>query len=150
MTAWIATGSKVASFVALMKVLLHAPGSVGERRRPHQHARMDRRGGRALGRGLDDLRQLRRAGADELQADARVFLDRACRLHARGGRGGRRLADHVEAAGAVLFYLVVYAFSNLGAFALAAWLVRDKGSDEIADLNGLAARCPAWRSASCC
>src|SRR5208282_299371 len=29
-----------------------------------------------------------------------------------------------EAAGSVLFYLVVYAFANIGAFAVAAWLVR--------------------------
>jgi NADH-quinone oxidoreductase subunit N len=47
-----------------------------------------------------------------------------------------------DAAGAVLFYLVVYAFGNVGAFALAAWLARDKGSDEIEDLNGLALRHP--------
>src|SRR5205823_1744275 len=46
------------------------------------------------------------------------------------------------AAGAVLFYLVVYTFSTLGAFALAAWLARDKGSDEIDDLNGLASDAP--------
>src|SRR6516162_9110201 len=42
-----------------------------------------------------------------------------------------------EAAGSVLFYLVVYAFANVGAFAVAAWLVRDKETDEIEDLNGL-------------
>ena len=42
------------------------------------------------------------------------------------------------AAGAVLFYLVTYAFANVGAFALACWLAKDKGSDEIEDLNGLA------------
>ena len=42
-----------------------------------------------------------------------------------------------EAAGAVLYYLVVYAFANVGAFAVAAWLVRDKNSDDIDDLNGL-------------
>ena len=29
---------------------------------------------------------------------------------------------HEESAGSVLFYLVIYAFSNLGAFAVAAWL----------------------------
>src|SRR5258708_38248632 len=44
---------------------------------------------------------------------------------------------HEESAGSVLFYLVTYAFSNLGAFAVAAWLARDKGSDDIDDLNGL-------------
>src|SRR5262249_17144794 len=30
-----------------------------------------------------------------------------------------------------------YAFANVGAFAVAAWLVRDKDSDDIDDLNGL-------------
>ena len=29
------------------------------------------------------------------------------------------------AAAAVLYYLIVYAFANVGAFAVAAWLVRD-------------------------
>ena len=42
-----------------------------------------------------------------------------------------------RAAGAVLYYLVVYAFANVGAFAVAAWLVRDKKTDDIDDLNGL-------------
>ncbi len=44
---------------------------------------------------------------------------------------------HAEAAGAVLYYLIVYAFANVGAFAVAAWLVRDKNTDDIDDLNGL-------------
>jgi NADH-quinone oxidoreductase subunit N len=44
---------------------------------------------------------------------------------------------HAEAAAAVLYYLIVYAFANVGAFAAAAWLVRDKDSDNIDDLNGL-------------
>ena len=43
----------------------------------------------------------------------------------------------------MLFYLVVYAFTNVGAFAVAAWLVRDKGTDEIDDLNGLGIAVPA-------
>ena len=46
------------------------------------------------------------------------------------------------AAGAVLFYLVVYGFSTLGAFAVAAWLARDLGGDDIDDLNGLGKRSP--------
>ena len=45
--------------------------------------------------------------------------------------------DNAKAAGAVLYYLVVYAFANVGAFAVAAWLVRDKKTDDIDDLNGL-------------
>src|SRR5262249_5549795 len=51
-------------------------------------------------------------------------------------------SQHQEAAGSVLFYLVIYAFSNVGAFAVAAWLARDKGTDNIDDLNGLASRYP--------
>ena len=42
-----------------------------------------------------------------------------------------------KAAGSVLYYLVVYAFANVGAFAVAAWLARDLDSDNIDDLNGL-------------
>jgi NADH-quinone oxidoreductase subunit N len=41
------------------------------------------------------------------------------------------------AAASVLYYLIVYAFANVGAFAVAAWLARDKDSDLIDDLNGL-------------
>ena len=37
----------------------------------------------------------------------------------------------------MLYYLVVYAFANVGAFAVAAWLARDLDSDNIDDLNGL-------------
>ena len=47
-----------------------------------------------------------------------------------------------EAAGSVLYYLVVYAFANVGAFAVAAWLVRDKKTDDIDDLNGLGIQSP--------
>ena len=42
-----------------------------------------------------------------------------------------------SAAGSVLYYLIVYAFANVGAFAVAAWLARDLDSDNIDDLNGL-------------
>jgi NADH-quinone oxidoreductase subunit N len=48
-----------------------------------------------------------------------------------------------RAAAAVLYYLVVYAFANIGAFAVAAWLVRDKKTDDIDDLNGLGYQEPA-------
>jgi NADH-quinone oxidoreductase subunit N len=50
--------------------------------------------------------------------------------------------DNTKATGAVLYYLVVYAFANVGAFAVAAWLVRDKQTDDIEDLNGLGAQEP--------
>ena len=86
-TAWVATGSKIASFVALMKVLLHRPRPVVQRAGERGQPRLDRPGGGALGR-VDDLRQLRRAGATQPQADAGLLLDRPRRLHAGGGRRG--------------------------------------------------------------
>ena len=86
--AWIATGSKLASFVALMKVFLHAllpwsnpstsimgPGWIGDHRRH-------------LG-GDHDLRQLCRAGAAKPQANAGLFVNCSRRLHP-GWRGGRQ------------------------------------------------------------
>ena len=43
---------------------------------------------------------------------------------------------------AVLFYLVVYALTTVGAFAVAAWLVRDTGRDDVDDLDGLGFESP--------
>ncbi len=42
----------------------------------------------------------------------------------------------------MLFYLVTYAFSNLGAFAVAAWLARDVQGDDIDDLDGIGRQYP--------
>ena len=50
--------------------------------------------------------------------------------------------DRGAAVGAVLYYLVVYGFATVGAFAVACWLARDKDSDEISDLDGLGYRSP--------
>jgi NADH-quinone oxidoreductase subunit N len=47
-----------------------------------------------------------------------------------------------EGAGAVLFYLVVYLFMNLGAFAVVAFLRNMTGSEDLADFRGLASRSP--------
>ena len=47
-----------------------------------------------------------------------------------------------EGAGAVLFYLVVYLFMNLGAFAVVALLRNTTGSEDLADFRGLASRSP--------
>ena len=59
-------------------------------------------------------RQPARDRADEHQAHARLLEHRARRLPARRDRRRRRRA----AASAVLFYLLAYAFMNLGAFAV--------------------------------
>src|SRR5207248_9419092 len=140
-TAWIATGSKLASFVALMKVFLHAllpwsnpatsflgPGWIGVIA-IISAVTMTYGNFAALAQ-----RNLKRMLAYSSIAHAGYMLVGV----AAAGVSVKRS----EAAGAVLFYLVIYGFSNIGAFALAAWLARDKQTDDIDDLNGLASRYP--------
>lgn len=47
-----------------------------------------------------------------------------------------------EGAGAVLFYLVIYLFMNLGAFAVVAYLRNLTGSEDLASFRGLIHRAP--------
>ncbi len=140
-TAWIATGSKMASFVALMKVLLHAlrpwssptdqiasPGWIGVVV-VISAASMTYGNFAALAQ-----RNLKRMLAYSSIAHAGYMLV--------GVAAAGLSTNHEAAAGSVLYYLVIYAFSNLGAFAVAAWLARDRGSDDIDDLNGLGRQYP--------
>jgi NADH-quinone oxidoreductase subunit N len=141
-TAWVATGSKIASFVALVKVLLHALGpwsSVpGDITSP----------GWIMVVALLAAASMTYGNFAALaQKNFKRMLAYSSIAHAGYMLVGVAAAgvswDRAEAAGSVLFYLVVYAYGNVGAFALAAWLARDKGSDEIEDLNGLGVRHPA-------
>ncbi|MGB0066853.1 MAG: NADH-quinone oxidoreductase subunit N, partial [Isosphaeraceae bacterium] len=140
-TALIATGSKLASFVALMKVFLHAL-------QPWSHPSNELLGPGWLGViaivsavtmtygnfAALAQRNLKRMLAYSSIANAGYILVgvAAASVSTRGA----------EAAGSVLFFLVVYAFANIGAFAVAAWLVRDKKTDDIDDLNGLGMQSP--------
>jgi len=140
-TALIATGSKLASFVALMKVFLHAL-------QPWSHPSNELLGPGWLGViaivsavtmtygnfAALAQRNFKRMLAYSSIANAGYMLVgvAAASVSTRGA----------EAAGSVLFYLVVYAFANIGAFAVAAWLVRDKKTDDIDDLNGLGMQSP--------
>lgn len=139
--AWIATGSKIATLIAFMKVLANAlapwaspggdilgPGWIGVLA-VLAAVTMTYGNLAALGQ-----RNLKRMLAYSSIAHAGYLLV---------GVAALGLAPDVSrAAGAVLFYLVVYAFANLGAFAAAAWLARDKQSDDIDDLNGLVRQHP--------
>jgi NADH-quinone oxidoreductase subunit N len=134
--AWIATGSKLASFVAMMKVFLHAllpwsnpttsilgPGWIGIVAIIAAFT-MTYGNFAALAQ-----RNLKRMLAYSSIAHAGYILVGVAAVSVS--------MTEARAAGAVLYYLIVYAFANVGAFAAAAWLVRDKDSDEIDDLNGL-------------
>ena len=135
-TAWIATGSKLASFVALMKVFLHAvlpwsspstsimgPGWVGI---VAVVAAVTMTYGNFAALAQKNFKRLL-AYSSIAHAGYILVGVAAVSVSMRGP----------IAAAAVLYYLIVYAFANVGAFALAAWLVRDKDSDLIDDLNGL-------------
>ena len=135
-TAWIATGSKLASFVALMKVFLHAllpwsspstsimgPGWIG------------------IVAIIAAVTMTYGNFAALAQRNFKRMLAYSSIAHAGyilvGVAAVSVSMNGPSAAGAVLYYLVVYAFANVGAFAVAAWLARDMNSDDIDDLNGL-------------
>jgi NADH-quinone oxidoreductase subunit N len=135
-TALVATGSKLASFVAFMKVFLHA---LSPWAKPDTGI---------LGPGWIGLIALVSAVtmtygnfAALAQRNLKRMLAYSSIAHAGyilvGVAAVSVSMNGPAAAGAVLYYLVVYAFANVGAFAVAAWLVRDKDSDDIDDLNGL-------------
>jgi NADH-quinone oxidoreductase subunit N len=141
-TAWIATGSKLASFVALMKVLLFALGPWS-----------DQAGDPATPGWIGVVAALSAASmtfgnlAALAQRNLKRMLAYSSIAHAGymlvGVVAAGVSARRSESAGSVLYYLVVYGFSNLGAFAVAAWLARDKKTDDITDLNGLGFQEPA-------
>ncbi len=140
-TAWIATGSKVASFVALMKILLHAlepwaSGSTGVMSPGWIGIVVVLSAASMTFGNLAALaqRNLKRMLAYSSIAHAGYMLV--------GVAAAGLSARHEESAGSVLYYLVIYAFSNVGAFAVAAWLARDLKTDDIDDLNGLGLQYP--------
>ncbi len=140
-TALIATGSKLASFVALMKVFLHAL-------QPWSHPSNELLGPGWLGviAIVSAVTMTYGNFAALAQRNFKRMLAYSSIAHAGYMLVGVAAASvstrGPEAAGSVLFYLVVYAFANVGAFAVAAWLVRDKKTDEIDDLNGLGMQSP--------
>ena len=141
-SAWIAAGSKLASFVAMIKVLVHGlgPWSNGafELLSPGWVGVVAVIAGVSMTFGnVAALAQknLKRMLAYSSIAHAGYILVGVLAVSISLNRS--------EAAGAVLFYLIVYGFTTIGAFALAAWLARDVDGDELSDLNGLGYRSPA-------
>lgn len=140
-TAWIATGSKVASFIALMKVLLHGLGYWA-----HGADGVVSPGWIGVVVVISAASMTYGNFAALAQKNLKRMLAYSSIAHAGymlvGVAAAAVSVEGDRAAGAVLFYLVVYAFSNIGAFAVAAWLARDKGSDDIVDLDGLGRQYP--------
>ena len=140
-TAWIATGSKIASFVAMIKVLVGAlapwamlgtnltsPGWIG------------------IVALISAITMTYGNFAALAQKNLKRMLAYSSIAHAGymlvGVLAASVSTSRSMTIGPVLFYLVVYGFTTLGAFSVASWLVRDKGTDEISDLNGLGSQSP--------
>ncbi len=140
-TAWVATGSKIASFVAMIKVLVGglAPWAMrpGELTSP---------GWIGLIAAISAATMTFGNFAALAQKNFKRMLAYSSIAHA-----GYMLVGVLAASvsttqkmdtGPVLFYLVVYSFATAGALAVAAWIVRDTGRDDIAELDGLGSRSP--------
>ncbi|APW60442.1 NADH-quinone oxidoreductase subunit N [Paludisphaera borealis] len=140
-TAWIATGSKIASFVALLKVFLHAvqPWS-------HPSNELLGPGWLAVVAVISAVTMTYGNFAALAQKNFKRMLAYSSIAHAGymlvGVAAVSVSTSGPASAGSVLYYLVVYAFANIGAFAVAAWLVRDRNGDQIDDLNGLGRQAP--------
>jgi NADH-quinone oxidoreductase subunit N len=141
-TAWIASGSKIASFIAMMKVFIFALG-------PWKDT-------------ADSVTTPGWVGIVALVAAASMTFGNLAALAQRNlkrmlayssiAHAGYLLVGVLaaavsirreQAAGAVLFYLVTYGFTTVGAFAVAAWLAWNRANDDIDDLNGLGFQAPA-------
>ncbi len=141
-TAFISTGSKVASFIALLRLMVHGLA-------PWAH-----REGSLVGPGWVGLTALLAAAsmtygnfAALAQTNLKRLLAYSSIAHAGyllvGVLAASVSVDQgYKSAGAVLFYLMIYAASNLGAFALATWLARDRGDEDVEGLDGLGYRSP--------
>lgn len=140
-SAWIATGSKVASVVAMMKVLLQGLGPYSSGFNNYTSP-----GWVGLVAVIAAVTMTYGNFAALAQKNLKRMLAYSSIAHAGymlvGILSTVVSKDNSSAAGSVIYYLIVYAFANIGAFAVAAWLIRDKGTDEISDLNGLGYQSP--------
>ncbi len=140
-SAWIATGSKVASVVALMKVLVQSLGPWASR--PDS---LVSPGWVGLVAVIAAATMTYGNFAALAQKNLKRMLAYSSVAHAGyllvGVLAVVVSIDAAGSAGSVLFYLLVYAATNLGAFAVTAWLFRDGSSEQIDDLNGLGSRSP--------
>jgi NADH-quinone oxidoreductase subunit N len=141
-TAFIAAASKAAGFLLLFRLLTAAFPSLA--------------GSPALGEGLGGwtsllailalLTMVVGSLAALPQTNAKRLLAWSSIAHAGFillalvAWGAPQQYDRDQGAAAMLYYLIVYALSNLGAFGALAAVSQAVGGDELADLSGLARR----------
>ena len=136
-TAYIATGSKVASFFVLLKVLFFGfAGMAGSAFWGHFTS-----GWVMLLAITGALSMVLGNCAAIVQHNVKRMLAYSSIAHAGYIFVGFVAASRMGAT-AVLFYLIVYALTNLGAFGVVAALSSRAGGDEMQNFNGMAKRAP--------
>jgi NADH-quinone oxidoreductase subunit N len=142
--AWVASGSKLASFIALIKLLVVAlgpwAGQLGEQASRGWIAVIALVS--AITMTFGNLAALRQRNFKRLLGYSSIahtgyILIGVLAMSLLDRKGSQ------EAAAAVLYYLVIYGITTLGAFAAAAWLAVEGRTDDIRGLNGLGRRSPA-------
>ena len=135
--AFIASGSKVASFVVLGKILLIAlrevPGSAA------WHALAG--GWSPITAGLAALSIVIGNFTALAQRNVRRLLAYSAVAHAGYTLLGL-VAQNPEGFSATLFYTTIYGLTLVGAFGVVAFVRRESGGDDLADFAGLSQRSP--------
>jgi NADH-quinone oxidoreductase subunit N len=136
-TAFIATGSKVASFFVLLKVLfIGFAGLEGSAFWGHFSS-----GWTMLLALTGALSMVLGNCAAIVQRNVKRLLAYSSIAHAGYIFIGLVAASRMGAT-SVLFYLIVYSLTNLGAFGVVAALSSRTGGDELQDFDGMAKRAP--------
>src|SRR5207249_10928611 len=136
-TAFIATASKVASFFVFVKfVILGFSGMTGSAFWGHQASgwTMLLAGSAAASMILGNVVAI-------VQRNVKRLLAYSSIAHAGYIFIGLVAASRMGAT-SVLFYLIVYSLTNLGAFGVVAALSSRTGGDELQDFDGMAKRAP--------
>ena len=136
-TAFIATGSKIASFFILMKVLFI--GFAGA----HGSAAWGgfNSGWIAIAATLAAITLVIGNAAAIVQRNVKRLLAYSAIAHAGYILTGLVAANALGAA-SVFFYIIVYAFTNLGAFGVVAAISARVGGDDFKDFTGIYKRAP--------
>jgi len=139
--AFIATGAKVASFFVLLKLLLVGmPAAMGAALWGHWQP-----GWAALLAVVATASMLLGNLAAIVQKNVKRLLAYSSIAHAGyiliGVVAATNLPKDMGKA-AVLFYVIVYALTNLGAFGVIAALASRAGGEDLAHFNGMARRAP--------
>lgn len=129
-TAFLSTASKAGGFAALVRFLFLGMS-------PQSHTvQMLVVGLAVLSMVVGNLVALSQTNLKRLLAYSGIAQSGYILAAVAGG------PDSARSVGAILMYLLLYAFTNIGAFLIAQAVSDATGSDEIAALRGLHRRCP--------